>query len=157
MDGKRQLRRQDLEGVCVCAVIVSLFLVGLLAGLPVSAVVVRLPYAVERQWLIDVADTLGITRNPDDPGQLGLAWRPDHFSLRVGLTMLAIGLLSVLIIILLPFFLRFSVAFYPSIEAMRRHAETGRYLSDRQLLFGQLIGCLDFEFFGITRVAHGTS
>lgn len=72
----------------------GLFLLGLLGGLPVSAVVVRLPYAVERQWLLDASETLGIARNPDGPGQLGLAWRPDHFSLRVGLTMLAMGLLA---------------------------------------------------------------
>jgi hypothetical protein len=63
----------------------------------------------------------------------------------------------VLIVILLPFFLRFAVALYPGIEAMRRHAETSRYISDRQLLFGHLIDRLDFEFFGVTRVAHGTS
>ena len=61
------------------------------------------------------------------------------------------------IIILLPFFLRFAVALYPGIEAMRRHAKTGRYLSERQFLFGHLIDCLDFEFFGVTCVAHGTS
>lgn len=72
----------------------GLFLLGLLGGLPVSAVVVRLPYAVEHQWLLDASETLGIARNPDAPGQLGLAWRPDHFSLRVGLTMLAMGLLA---------------------------------------------------------------
>ncbi|ROM16301.1 hypothetical protein BK643_21230 [Pseudomonas protegens] len=62
-----------------------------------------------------------------------------------------------LIIILLPFFLRFAVALYSDIEAMRRYAKTGRYLTDRQLLFGDLIDYLDFEFFGVTRVAHGTS
>lgn len=73
---------------------VGLFLVGLLAGLPVSAVVVRLPYVVERQWLLDASETLSIARNPDGPAQLGSAWRPDHFSLRVGLTMLAMGLLA---------------------------------------------------------------
>ena len=61
------------------------------------------------------------------------------------------------IIILLPFFFRFAVALYPGIEAMRRHAKTGRYLSERQFLFGPLIDCLDFEFFGVTCVAHGTS
>ena len=33
----------------------GLFLVGLLGGLPVSAVAVRLPYAVERQWLLDAS------------------------------------------------------------------------------------------------------
>jgi hypothetical protein len=62
-----------------------------------------------------------------------------------------------LIIVLLPFFLRLAVALYPGIEAMRLHVETGRYISDRQLLFGHLIDRLDFEFFGITWVAHGTS
>jgi hypothetical protein len=63
----------------------------------------------------------------------------------------------VLVIVLLPFFLRFAVALYPRIEAMRRHTKTGRYVSDGKLLFGHLIDRLDFEFFGITRVAHGTS
>ncbi len=74
--------------------LMGLFLLGLLGGLPVSALVVRLPYAVERQWLLDGSETLGIARNPDGTGQLDLAWRPDHFSLRVGLTMLAMGLLA---------------------------------------------------------------
>ena len=55
-----------------------------------------------------------------------------------------------LIIVLLPFFLGFAVALNPGIEAMRRHAETGLYISDRQLLFGHVIDHLDFEFFGIT-------
>jgi len=39
-----------------------------------------------------------------------------------------------MIIVLLPFFVRFDVALYPGIEAMRRHAETSHYISDRQLL-----------------------
>lgn len=46
---------------------------------------------------------------------------------------------------------------YPGIEAMRRHAKTRRHISDRQLLFGHLIDRLDFEFFGVTRIANGTS
>ncbi|WP_339457477.1 prepilin peptidase [Pseudomonas sp. EA_65y_Pfl1_P120] len=72
----------------------GLFLVGLLAGLPVSAVAVRLPYAVKRQWLLDASGTLGNVRGPNCAGRLGMAWRPDHLSLRVGLTMLGMGLLS---------------------------------------------------------------
>ncbi|WP_194289125.1 hypothetical protein [Pseudomonas helleri] len=72
----------------------GLFLVGLLGGLPVSAVAVRLPYAVERQWLLDASETLDNVRGPNCAGRLGKAWRPDHLSLRVGLTMLGMGLLS---------------------------------------------------------------
>jgi len=64
--------------------------------------------------------------------------------------------ISVLIIVLLSFFLRLAVALYPGIEAMRRHAKTGRYISDRQLLFGHLIDRLDYEFFGVTGGAQGT-
>lgn len=64
---------------------------------------------------------------------------------------------SVLIIVLLPFCLRLAVALYPGIEAMRRNAEAGRYLRDRQLLFDHLIDRWDFEFFGVTRVSHVTS
>ncbi|APC20856.1 hypothetical protein BME99_10875 [Pseudomonas protegens] len=62
-----------------------------------------------------------------------------------------------LLVILLLFFLRFVVAPYPGIEAMCRQTETSRYISDRQLLFSHLIDRLDFEFFRIPRVAHGTS
>jgi hypothetical protein len=38
------------------------------------------------------------------------------------------------------------------LQVITGHAKTGRYISDRQLLFGHMIDRLDFEFFGVTRV-----
>ena len=38
------------------------------------------------------------------------------------------------------------------LQVIKEHAKTGRYISDRQLLFGHMIDRLDFEFFGVTRV-----
>ena len=64
---------------------------------------------------------------------------------------------SLLVIALLSFFLWLAVALYPRIKAVSRYTETCCHISDRQLLFDHLIDCLDFEFVGITWVAHGTS
>lgn len=42
-------------------------------------------------------------------------------------------------------------------KPIREHAKTGRYISDRQLLVGHLIDCLDFAFLVTMRGDHGAS
>ena len=73
---------------------ISLFLVGLLAGLPISAVAERLPPALERMWMLDALVISGQESVPDRPSKPAFGLRPDHLNLRVCLTMVAMGLFS---------------------------------------------------------------
>lgn len=72
----------------------GLLIVGLLAGIPVNALVVVVPAYLETQWHLHAAQLQGhepVTKGQPSPS---LAFRPGQLTLRTGFTVLTMGLLS---------------------------------------------------------------
>lgn len=72
----------------------GLFTVGLLAGLPVNALVVGLPAYLDTQWRLEAAQLLGQKLVTERLPSFFQALRAEPITVRTGITVLAMGLLS---------------------------------------------------------------
>lgn len=70
---------------------IALFTVGLLAGLPVSALVVSIPAFLERQWRLDAAQMLGQESPTKHRPRSSLSLLPDQINVRFSMTPLVMG------------------------------------------------------------------
>ncbi|MGZ0718450.1 prepilin peptidase [Pseudomonas sp. AP19] len=73
---------------------IALFTVGLLAGLPVNALVVSIPAFLERQWSLDAAQMLGQESPTEHRPRSSVSLLPDQINARFSMTLLVMGGLS---------------------------------------------------------------
>lgn len=73
---------------------IGLFVLGLLAAVPVNALVVGVPAYLENQWRLDAAQLLGQAPVTSPLPKLSQLLLPGQMSVRFGVTVLSMGLLS---------------------------------------------------------------
>ena len=73
---------------------IALFMLGLLAGVPVSALVIGIPAFLEKQWRLDAAQLLGQESVTENQPRLSLSLLPNQIDVRFTMTLLVMGLLS---------------------------------------------------------------
>lgn len=73
---------------------ITIFMLGLLAGVPVSTLVIGIPTFLERQWRLDAAQMLGQESPTEHRPRSSLSLLPDQINARFSMTLLVMGGLS---------------------------------------------------------------